>query len=49
MMRLLRRRAAALRGVSFCDSCAQVCTADCRAATHRDRARTSAFYLGHGR
>jgi hypothetical protein len=46
MIGLFRRRAAAvLRGVTYCEGCAQVCTAACRADARRDRARTAA--AGH--
>jgi uncharacterized cysteine cluster protein YcgN (CxxCxxCC family) len=45
MLRLLRRRATA-SPVSFCDSCGQVCTAACRAETHRDRTRTDVLRYG---
>jgi epoxyqueuosine reductase QueG len=44
MIGLFRRRTATIvRGVTFCDTCAQVCTADCRAATRRDQIRTAAM------
>jgi hypothetical protein len=43
MIGLFRRRAAAvLRGVTFCEGCAEVCTAECRSAARLDRARTAA-------
>lgn len=48
MMRFLRRFAADLGRVTFCDSCAQVCTAECRAETQRDRTRTSVLYATRG-
>jgi hypothetical protein len=38
-----RRRTADLSAVSFCDSCGQVCTAECRAAARHDRIRTVAL------
>ncbi len=38
---LRRRRTADLSTVSFCDGCAQVCTAECRAAARYDRVRTA--------
>ncbi len=38
-----RRRTADLAAVTFCDSCGQVCTAECRAAAHDDRVRTAAL------
>lgn len=40
---LRRRRTADLATVAFCDSCGQVCTAQCRAAAHYDRVRTAAL------
>ncbi|GAA0793545.1 hypothetical protein [Spirilliplanes yamanashiensis] len=40
---LRRRRTATLAAVTFCDACAQVCTAECRAAAHYDRIRTAAL------
>jgi hypothetical protein len=49
MMRLLRRRTNDRLQVTFCDSCAQVCTAECRAEAHRDRARTSVLFATLGR
>lgn len=40
------RRSSALRaGVRFCDSCAQVSTADQRAQRRYDRARTAVYTL----
>lgn len=44
MLKILRRRAAQWRGVEFCDSCAQVCTATCRAEARREHTRTWAAY-----
>jgi hypothetical protein len=41
-----RRAARSLAGVEFCDSCAQVCDAACRAQTHRRSAELLA--LSHG-
>lgn len=38
-MKVLRRRVAVLRGVAFCETCAQVCTAECRSQARLDRAR----------
>ena len=38
-----RRRASALTGTTFCDSCGTVCTAGCRAQAHYDRVRTQAL------
>jgi len=49
MMRPLRRRTIDRLHVSFCDSCARVCAAECRAETHRDRARTSVLFATLGR
>jgi hypothetical protein len=47
MIGLFRRRAAAvLHGTTYCESCAQVCTAECRADARLDRARTAAA-IGH--
>lgn len=40
---LRRRRAARLTAVTFCDSCGQICTADCRATAHYDRVRSAAM------
>jgi hypothetical protein len=40
MGKILRRRAAALRAVEFCETCAQVCTAECRSQVRVDQART---------
>ena len=40
MINVIRRRSGKVRDVEFCDECAQVCTAACRAEAHRDRART---------
>jgi hypothetical protein len=40
---LRRRRTADLSTVSFCDGCATVCTAECRAAARYDRVRTTAL------
>jgi hypothetical protein len=40
---LRRRRAAIVAGTGFCESCAAVCTAQCRADAHYDRARTRAL------
>jgi hypothetical protein len=45
---LRRRREAVLAGTVFCDGCAEVCTAGCRADAHRDRVRTAALALGVG-
>jgi hypothetical protein len=39
MWRRLRRRAAALNGVQFCDECGQVCTSECRSQARIDRVR----------
>lgn len=40
----IRRRLTELRGVEFCDECAEVCTAQCRADAHLERARAKAAY-----
>jgi hypothetical protein len=37
-----KHRQSRLRGVQFCDGCAQVCTAECRADARRERVRTEA-------
>ncbi len=34
--------------VTWCDGCSLVCTAACRAAARRDRARTQALSWGAG-
>jgi hypothetical protein len=39
MTRLRRRLRPTIDTTSFCDSCGQVCTAECRSAALRDRAR----------
>jgi hypothetical protein len=44
MVKMLRRRAAALRGVEFCDSCGEACTASCRAEARLERTRVWAAY-----
>ncbi|MCL7425390.1 hypothetical protein [Streptomyces sp. YS415] len=36
-----RRTARLLADVSFCDGCAQVCDASCRAATHQRRMQSA--------
>jgi hypothetical protein len=44
MRSLFRRRTdRATGGVSFCDQCAQVCTAHCRSTAHLDRVRLRAL------
>lgn len=40
MFAALRRRAAQLRGVEFCESCGQVCTQACRSQARLERVRT---------
>ncbi len=42
MFAFLRRRRTA---VTFCDSCGQVGTAECRAAARYDRVRTAAAHV----
>lgn len=50
MLTFLRsRRAAALSQVSFCDSCAEACTAACRATARHERTRTAALTYAAGR
>lgn len=41
MVKLIRR----LSRVEFCESCGQVCTAECRAEAHRARVRSSHMHL----
>lgn len=41
----IRRSRTTLAGVRFCDSCAQVSTADQRAQRRYDRARTTVYTL----
>jgi hypothetical protein len=43
MFTIVRRRVAAVRGVEFCEACAQVCTAECRSQARLDRSRTLAL------
>jgi len=38
-------RRAAVAGTTFCDGCAQVCTADCRSAARVEGARTRALAM----
>lgn len=42
MLNVLRRWSATLRDVRFCESCAEVCTAECRSQAHLDRVHTYA-------
>jgi len=44
MMRFLRRCAERREQVTFCESCAQVCTAACRATAHRERVQTAVLH-----
>jgi hypothetical protein len=46
---LFRRRPKSAPTVEFCESCAQVCTAQCRADSLLDSARTQALLLNHRR
>ena len=47
MFAKLRQRLNQVRGVEFCESCAEVCTAGCRADARLDRLRTQALsHLG---
>jgi hypothetical protein len=39
MFARLRQRREATRGVEFCESCGQVCTAECRAEARMERTR----------
>jgi hypothetical protein len=43
MFARMRRRAAELRGVEFCESCGQVCAPGCRAHARLDRTRTEVW------
>lgn len=47
MIKLFRRRHTAAHGVTFCDSCGQVCTADCRTDARYERTRTTALIHQH--
>ncbi|MEU7997841.1 hypothetical protein AB0B83_21240 [Micromonospora sp. NPDC049060] len=38
-----RRRHTHVRGVTLCEPCGQVCTADCRADARYERTRTTAL------
>ncbi|MEV0646402.1 hypothetical protein AB0I28_14185 [Phytomonospora sp. NPDC050363] len=40
----LRQRRAEARAVSFCDSCAQVCTSECRAQARLERVHAKVAY-----
>lgn len=42
-MKLFRRRAAA-RSAELCEACSQVCTSQCRAEAHLERARAWTAY-----
>jgi hypothetical protein len=44
MFAKLRQRRAEVRGVEFCESCSQVCTAECRAHARLDQIRVQAVY-----
>ncbi|MGW7469660.1 hypothetical protein ACWGJT_34595 [Streptomyces xantholiticus] len=44
-----RRAARSLADVEFCDSCAQVCEAACRAQAHRQSAELLALFHGSAR
>jgi hypothetical protein len=46
MNRLRARRAAPPRGITFCDTCGQVCDATCRSNAIRDRVRTTVLAMG---
>jgi hypothetical protein len=47
MLTFLRRRGASTVGrTEFCDSCAQVCTPDCRAAARREHVRAQVLGFG---
>ncbi|WP_157546575.1 hypothetical protein [Hamadaea tsunoensis] len=43
MFAKLRQRLGQVRGVEFCESCSEVCTAGCRADARYDRMRTEAM------
>jgi hypothetical protein len=43
MFAKLRQRREAARGVEFCESCGQVCTAECRAEARIERTRVQAL------
>ena len=45
MIKLLRRLFTSSATIEFCESCAQVCTGNCRADALLDRARTQALQL----
>jgi len=44
MIKLIRRLSR-LRSVEFCESCGQVCTAECRAEAHLSRVRSSHLHI----
>jgi hypothetical protein len=44
MFARLRQRRSATRGVEFCESCGQVCTARCRAQSRYERTRVETLY-----
>ena len=44
MVRKLRRRLGQVRGVEFCESCSEVCTAQCRADARIERTRVAALF-----
>jgi hypothetical protein len=44
MFTKLRQRLGQVRGVEFCESCSEVCTAGCRAEARLDRLRAEAYY-----
>ncbi|MEV0267965.1 hypothetical protein AB0H43_04245 [Hamadaea sp. NPDC050747] len=45
MFAKLRQRREQLRGVEFCESCAQVCTAECRVQARVERVQVQALYV----
>ncbi|MCW3816150.1 hypothetical protein ONA91_17035 [Micromonospora sp. DR5-3] len=47
MIKLFRRRHVDVQGVTFCESCGQVCTAACRADARYERTRTTALIDHH--
>jgi len=46
MFARLRQRRVAVRGVEFCESCSEVCTAGCRADARIERTRVEAIFRG---
>ena len=44
MFTRLRRKITATGATEFCDSCAQVCTPQCRAQAAFDKSRTATLY-----